>query len=239
VATRLLFQEDSYMTEFVARVLSVEGNNVVLDQTAFHPGPYGGLDTDTGYLHVSGGKTRVTRAEFREGTVYHMVEDPSLFSPGIYVRGEIDWGRRYSMMKLHTAAHVLISTIYNKYGYLVTGGHISPEYGRMDFDVKGEDWREVLERAVAETNSLLAKCVEVKVYWLTRDEAVKIPGLVKLAEKSPLEYERIRVVEIPGIDLQADGGPHVRNTCEVGQVKLLKVENRGKTKKRLYYGLGP
>ncbi len=235
--TRLLFQEDSYLSRFEARVAKVVDNSVVLDQTAFHPGPFGGLDTDTGWLETSLGKTRVVKAEYKEGDVYHVVEDPSIFSEGALVTGVLDWDKRYAMMRLHTGAHVLIATIYNKYGYLVTGGHITHEYGREDFDVKDENWKTVFESAVAEANEVLAKCLEVRVYWLSRDEALKIPGLVKLAEKTPLALEKIRVVEIPGVDIQADGGPHVKNTCEVGKLKLLKIENRGKTKKRIYYGL--
>lgn len=235
--TALLFQEDSYLTTFNAKVLKVVEGAVVLDRTAFHPSPYGGLDTDVGFLKSSTGVSRVTRAELKDDAVYHFVEDPSIFMEGQEVVGTIDWDRRYRMMRLHTAAHVLIATLYNKYEYLVTGGHITHEYGRLDFDVKGENWRSLLESSVAETNELLSRCIEVRIYWVSREEAANIPGLVKLAEKTPLGMELIRVVEIPGIDLQADGGPHVRNTCEVGRVKLLKVENRGKTKKRIYYGL--
>lgn len=235
--TILLFQVDSYLTSFEARVLDVVDSAVVLDKTAFHPGPYGGLDSDVGSLESPKGKTKVLRAELREDIVYHFVEDATLFEVDQIVNGYIDWDRRYNMMKLHTAAHVLIATIYNKYEYLVTGGHITHEYGRMDFDVKDENWKTVLESAVSETNGILSKCIDVKIYWISREEAMSIPGLVKLAEKTPLTMEKIRVVEIPGIDIQADGGPHVRNTCEVGRIKLIKVENRGKTKKRIYYGL--
>lgn len=237
MVTRLLFQEDSYLTKFEAKVLSVMENTVVLDQTAFHPGPFGGLDSDSGFLESSRGRTRVLGATYKDGVVYHIVEGPSLFQEGELVVGWVDWDKRYAMMKLHTAAHVLIAIIYNKYGYLVTGGHITHEHGRMDFDVKDENWKAVLESAVSEANYTLAKCIDVRIYWVTRDEALGIPGLVKLAEKTPLGLEKIRVVEIPGVDVQADGGPHVRNTCEVGRIRLLKIENRGKTKKRLYYAL--
>lgn len=237
MSTHLLFQEDSYLSRFEAVVTKVIDKYIVLDRTAFHPGPFGGLDTDTGFLESERGRTRVIRAEYRDDLVYHYVEDSSLFNEGMIITGIIDWDRRYAMMKLHTAAHVLIATIYNKHGYLVTGGHITHEHGRMDFDVKDNDWKTVLENAILETNEILAKCIDVNIYWITREEASKIPGLVKLAEKTPLALNRIRIVEIKGIDIQADGGPHVRNTCEIGGVKLLKIENRGKTKKRIYYAL--
>lgn len=236
--TRLLFQEDSYLREFVARVEEVEGENVVLDQTAFHPVPYGGLDTDMGVLQVlSGGEARVLRAEVRGDVVVHVVSDSSLFKPGDLVRGVLDWERRYRMMRLHTAAHILASVLYNRYGALITGGLVTPDYSRDDFDVEAEDWRRVFENAVEEANSIISKCIDVRIYWLTRDEALKIPGIVKLAERAPPDEELLRVVEIPGVDIQLDGGPHVRNTCEIGGLKILKLENRGKRKKRIYYTL--
>jgi misacylated tRNA(Ala) deacylase len=235
--TRLLFQEDSYTVEFSAHVTMVEGDRVFLDSTAFHPTPYGGLDTDTGYLEVEGFKVRVLRAEVVGDEVAHVVEDPSRFKPGILVKGVIDWDRRYRMMKLHTAAHVIASILYSKYGALVTGGHITPEYSRDDFDIDVGDWRRAFEDAVREANDIIGSCRSVKVYWLSRDEALRIPGLVKLADRIPPEVERLRIVEVEGVDIQADGGPHVRNTCEIGRIALLKVENRGRRKKRIYYTL--
>lgn len=235
--TRLLFQEDSYAKEFSAVVLDVVGDKVVLDQTLFHPTPYGGLDTDTGTLECEAGAARVVRAELEGGVVYHVVDKPELFKRSELVRGVIDWDRRYRMMRLHTAAHVIAAVLYEKHGALITGGHITPEYARDDFDIQTESWKEAFEEAVRLANEIAARCIEVKVYWLRREEALKIPGLVKLADRIPPQEELVRVVEIPGVDMQADGGPHVKNTCEIGEVKLLKVESRGKRKKRLYYAL--
>ncbi len=235
--TKLLFQEDSYLREFTARVLESSGNYVVLDATAFHPTPYGGLDTDTGYLESGGLRVRVVKAEVRGDVVAHIVEPPAPLAPGSEVRGVIDWDKRYNMMRLHTAAHVIASVMYRRHGALITGGHITPEYSRDDFDITIEDWKKAFEEAIAESNEIIGKCVEVKIYWLPRGEAVKREGIVKLAERLPPEVEKLRIVEIPGIDIQADGGPHVRNTCEIGEIKLLKIENRGKRKKRIYYTL--
>jgi len=235
--TRLLFQEDSYAVEFRARVTRVEGSMVFLDATAFHPTPYGGLDTDTGYLEARGVRVRVLKAEVVGDDVAHHVDNVEPFEVGVEVRGFIDWDRRYRMMRLHTAAHVLAAVLYNRYGALITGGHITPEYSRDDFDIDVADWRKAFEEAVVEANNILATCRNVKVYWLTREEALKTPGIVKLADRLPPEVDRLRIVEIEGVDIQADGGPHVRNTCEVGRIALLKVENRGKRKKRVYYTL--
>lgn len=237
--TRLIFQEDSYAKTFEALVLRVEGSFVVLDRTAFHPAYHGGLDTDTGYLEGPRGKARVIRAELRGDDVYHIVEDPSTLSSGDRVRGEIDWDRRYTMMRMHTAAHVLIAQMYKNYGALVTGGHIAPDQARMDFDIRQEDWKAVIEEGVAEANEVISRCIEVKVYWLPREEALKIPGITKLAEMDfLLGLESVRVVEIPGVDLQADGGPHVRNTCEIGEIRVLRLESKGRTRKRIYYVVG-
>jgi len=238
---KLLFQVDSYLKEFEATVTRVEGNKVFLDQTAFHPGPSGGLDTDKGWLLLPTGlRVEVVQAVEENGDVAHIVAEQAGLEPGIRVRGVIDWERRYRMMRLHTASHVLASVLYSKYGAMVTGGHIQPEGARDDFDLPGVvDWKVALAEAVSETNSILKRCIEVKVYWLKRDEALKIPGIVKLAGRLPPEVDEIRVVEIPGVDIQADGGPHVKNTCEVGEVVLQKTESKGAKRKRVYYTVTP
>ena len=236
---RLLFQEDSYLRRFEATVTRVDGDRVFLDATAFHPRPSGGLDADTGYLEAPGGRrVRVVDTVLSEdGDVAHIAPGHGL-QPGERVVGEIDWDRRYRMMKLHTASHVLAAVLYNKYGARVTGGHITPEEARDDFDLSMvDDWKAALTWAVEETNRVLAKCLEVKVYWLPREEALRIPGLVKLADRLPPEVDRLRIVEIPGVDIQADGGPHVRNTCEVGGIRLVRLESKGRRRRRIYYTL--
>ncbi len=235
--TMLLYQEDSYLRRFKARVMAVEGDTVVLDQTAFHPRPHGGLDTDTGVLRSVRGEARVLEAAMRDGIVYHRVSDPGLFEPGMEVEGEIDWERRYRMMKLHTASHVLASILYERYGALVTGGHITAEYARDDFSLEDSDWKEKVSQAIDETNRILSKCIEVRVYWLPREEALKLPGLSKLAKGLPEGIEHVRIVEIPGVDVQADGGPHVRNTCEIGGIRALRFESKGRKRRRVYYTL--
>ncbi|MCE4618329.1 MAG: alanyl-tRNA editing protein [Desulfurococcales archaeon] len=236
--TELLFQQDSYMKEFEATVVKTERDKVILDQTAFHPRPAGGLDADTGILRRGDREYKVTDTIMEDDVVVHIVPGHDL-KPGDKVVGIIDWNRRYRMMKLHTASHILAAILYEKYGALVTGGHISPDQARDDFDLSmvSENWKKVLQEALEETNNIIKKCIDVKVYWLPREEALKIPGLVKLAEKFPPEVEQIRIVEIPGIDIQADGGPHVKNTCEVGGVKLVKLESKGRRRRRIYYTL--
>ncbi len=233
--TKLLYQEDSYIREFEATVLDVIGNKVVLDKTAFHDGE-GGVQADTGYLEASGVRYKA-RAGKEGGEVVHIIEGEHSLKPGDVVKGVLDWEPRYRKMRLHTAAHMLSAVLYKRYNALITGGDITPEYARDDFSIEGDmsQVRRAFEEAVAEVNELAARGIEVKVYWLPREEALKIPGITKLAEKAPPDLPVLRIVEIPGVDIQADGGPHVRNTAEIGQVKILKVENRGRNKKRIYY----
>ncbi len=233
----LLYQVDSYLREFTARVTRVEEDAVYLDKTAFHPKPSGGLDTDKGFLIVGDARIEVVEAVFREGDVAHVVSDVSPFKPGVEVRGVIDWERRYRMMKLHTASHILASVLYNRFGARVTGGHISPEMARDDFEIKVEDWKKAIMDAVEETNEIIRRCLPVKVYWLPREEALRIPGIVKLADRLPPSVDRLRIVEIEGVDIQADGGPHVRNTCEIGGIRIVKLQSRGSRRKRVYYTL--
>ncbi|MEM1508657.1 MAG: alanyl-tRNA editing protein AlaXM [Thermofilaceae archaeon] len=237
---RLLYQYDSYIREFKAIVVKVKDNKVFLDQTAFHPGPSGGLDTDKGFLtSLSGEKFDVLQVFEEEGDFAHVVSEGKL-RIGEEVKGVIDWERRYRMMKLHTASHVLLAILYKKYNALVTGGHITPDEARDDFDISDvKDWKEAIITAVDEANNLLRKSLEVKIYWLPREEALRIPGIVKLAERLPPNTPEVRIVEIPGVDLQADGGPHVRNTGEVGQIIVRKMESKGARRKRVYYTVRP
>ena len=239
--TELLFQYDSYLKEFDAKVTKVVENKVYLDRTAFHPGPSGGLDTDTGWLILPDGtKLRVERAVKEGDEVAHIVSGEPLPEPGTSVRGVIDWDRRYRMMRLHTASHIVAAILYKEYGALVTGGHITPEAARDDYDLRGvPNWKEVLRQAVEKANEIAARCIPVKIYWLSREEALKIPGLVKLAERLPPEVPKIRIVEIPGVDIQADGGPHVKDTCEIGTLKVLKLESKGSRRRRVYFTVEP
>lgn len=233
--TELLYQKDSYVREFEAEVLEVSGNEVVLSRTAFHDGS-GGVQADSGQLLYRGEVYRAS-ASRRGEAVIHVLDRRPAFGMGDLVRGVLDWEPRYRKMRLHTAAHILSAVLYRRYGALVTGGEITPEYARDDFNIEGDmaAVRKAFEEAVAEANEIARRGLEVKVYWLPREEALRIPGVVKLAERMPPNVPMLRIVEIPGVDIQADGGPHVRNTAEIGIISIAKVENRGKGKKRLYY----
>jgi len=231
VATEELYLKDSYIKEFEAKVTKVNGNEVILDKTAFYPGG-GGLENDVGKLIKNNGEILNVKEVKRQGDeIAHIIEGGEL-REGDNVKGVIDWDRRYKMMRLHTASHVMAAVAYSQFNALITGGHISPEYAKDDFNLENKD---LIPQIVEKANEILSKGIEVKVYFLPREEALKILGIVKLAERNPPSIPIWRIVEIPGIDIQADGGPHVKNTSEVGKIRIIKIENRGKNRKRVYY----
>ena len=234
--TELLYMDDSYLREFEAQVVEVSGGRVVLDRTAFYP-VGGGLPSDTGVLLKEGEEYRVEEVRKEGGKVWHVVPGHSL-SPGDSVRGVIDWDRRYRVMRMHTALHALIAVMNQKFGVLVTGNKVAPDRSRVDVNLEKPD-RELVEKVIAETNEELAKGLPVKIYYLPREEAMKIPGIVKLAKALPPSVQKLRIVEIEGLDIQADGGPHVSNTKEVGKIVFLKLENKGKNNRRIHFTLEP
>ncbi len=235
----LVYQNDSYLRELDAQVTGVDGNRVYFDRTIFHPRS-GGVDHDTGYLIVDDKRDNVVEVVFdwEKNDVAHIVDDPSILEPGETVHMVLDWNRRYRLMRLHTAAHILAAVMYREYGALITGGNISVDKAYDDYSLETMD-KQVFIDVVEKANEIVKKDIEVKIYWLPREEALKIPGIVKLASRMPPSVKMLRIVEIPGIDIQADGGPHVRRTGEIGRIVLLKIANKGKRRKRLYYTVEP
>lgn len=235
--TNLLYQTDSYLSTFEARVLGVTGNAVALDQTAFFPGG-GGQLADRGALDWNGTRLALTGLRKEGDVVWHELE-PGVKTPGLgdIVRGELDWDFRYRMMRTHTALHTLTAVIFKDFGAQVTGGQMYADRARMDFaiEVFTPDLVRDIELAV---NERLAEGHPVKVYFLPRDEAFQIPDLIRTKiNLLPPQIETIRIVEIDGVDLQADGGTHVRDTIEVGAIRVLKTENKGKQNKRMEIAL--
>jgi misacylated tRNA(Ala) deacylase len=238
MATKLLYLYDSYLKEFEAKVENVSGNMIILDQSAFHP-LTGGVGCDTGWLIKNESRFHVVRVEIDRATktVSHVLEAELIgLSQGDLVKGVIDWDRRYCLMRLHTAAHLIAAVMYRDYSALITGGQVDADQAKLDFNLPRTD-REVFEDAVKKANDEVTRRVELKVYFLSREEALKVPGVVKLAERMPPEERELRIVEIPSIDLQADGGPHVKNTGEIGEIQLLRIENKGKNQRRIYFGI--
>lgn len=239
--TKLLYQYNSYLREAVVTVTRVDGNYVYFNETIFHPRS-GGVDHDTGYIEFDGRKLRVTEVMVDKnlGEVAHHVDgtEVSSLQPGMNVKIIIDWERRYRLMRLHTAAHIISAIMYNEYGALVSGGNVAPDYAYDDYTLDKLD-RDVFIKVIDIANDIIKKNLEVKIYWLPREEAMRIPGVVKLLARAPPEVELLRIVEIPGVDIQADGGPHVSRTSEIGEIVFLKAESKGKNRRRLYFTVKP
>lgn len=235
--TKLLYLYDSYLKDFEAEVQHVTGSQIILDQTAFHPRT-GGVAYDTGYLAKGNMKYEVVGAEVNRETkeIVHLLEEEVDLNQGDLVKGILDWERRYRLMRLHTAAHLIAATMYRDCNALITGGQVDYKHAKLDFNLPKTD-REIFEAAVEKANKEASKNVQLKMYFLTREEALKMPGVVKLAERMPPKEKELRIVEIPGIDVQADGGPHIKNTKEIGEILLVKIENKGKNKRRIYFSV--
>jgi misacylated tRNA(Ala) deacylase len=231
--TELLYSTDAYLREFDGRVEEVTGEDglLVLDRTAFYP-TGGGQPHDLGSLSWDGGSASVLEVRKEGGRVLHRVEG-DLPTPGALVHGEIDWPRRYALMRHHTALHSMSGVVFQLYGATVTGGQMYPDRARMDFllpDLSADRLAEIEQK----TNTLLAEGHTVSVRFLPRAEAFALPDLIRTrVNLLPEGIDEIRVVNIEGIDQQADGGTHVANTREVGRVRIAGSENKGKGNKRL------
>jgi misacylated tRNA(Ala) deacylase len=233
--TKSLFLVDSYLKECDATVASVkDGKYIVLDQTVFYA-KGGGQPFDTGRILKGEEVFTVVYVGKFEGEISHEVDKSGLAS-GDKVHCVIDWERRYRLMRSHTAAHVFASLLCTGLGVLVTGNQLELDHVRFDFNMPNYG-RELMEEYVGKANALFSKDIPVKWYELPREEALKIPGIVKMAEAFPPDLPSLRIVEIVGIDRQADGGTHVRNLREVGKIELIRGENKGKNNRRVYFKL--
>ncbi len=233
--THALYLEDSYQRECDAVVVSVkDGKYVVLDQTVFYP-KGGGQPCDIGKITRGNEIFQVVFVGKFSGEISHEVDHAGL-KEGENVHCSLDWERRYQLMRSHTAAHVFASLLCTGTGALVTGNQLEKDKIRFDFSIEKFD-PEILRSYVDRANELFCKDIQVKSYELPRDEALKIPRVVKMAEAFPPNIPLLRIVEIVGIDKQADGGTHVRNLKEVGQIRVIKTENKGKLNRRVYFQL--
>jgi len=230
----LLYQTDSYLQEFTATITATdeEQNGVLLDRTVFYPGG-GGQPCDTGRLTVGEDSYPVTKV--KRGNVH--VIDGDLLAVGTEVKGIVDWDRRYKLMRIHTAMHILCGVVWRDYGASVTGGNMEPLKGRMDFEFERLQ-KELVGEIEATVNAEMAKGCDVRVKILPREEAFQIPDLIRTKiNLLPEGIQEVRTVEIVGLDLQADGGTHVRNTAEVGPIRITNYKSKGGINKRLYVEL--
>ncbi|HEX3050229.1 MAG TPA: alanyl-tRNA editing protein [Aggregatilineaceae bacterium] len=235
--TILLYQTDSYLQAFDATVTAhdADNNGVILDRSAFYPGG-GGQPADRGTLTAEGVTYGVARAKKVGPDVVHFIEG-ALPPVGATVHGQIDWARRYQLMRTHTAMHILCGVVFRDYGASVTGGDMDPLAGRMDFEF--ETMQKELVSAIQEAvNREVAAARAVRVAILPREEAFQIPDLIRTKiNLLPEGIPDVRTIEIVGLDLQADGGTHVANTSEVGAMRIVDYKSKGKINKRIYVEL--
>jgi misacylated tRNA(Ala) deacylase len=234
--TRELFLEDAYLREFEARVEKNAGREVRLDETAFYPGG-GGQPPDKGRLGIGPVRASVVDVKRVGGDIVHVLDAP-IPQTIERVRGELDWERRYAYMRHHTALHVLSGVIWRSFGAKVTGGQMRADHARMDFSFPGEWTAEVVGEIERLANEALSGERPVRVYELPREEALKNPDLIRTqVSLVPERVRRVRIVEIEGVDMQADGGTHVANTREVGELEITGHKSKGRQNKRVEFVL--
>jgi misacylated tRNA(Ala) deacylase len=234
MTTELLFRSDAYLKTAQAKVIAVHERGIELDRTIFYP-MGGGQMGDTGVLLRASGE-RIEIADTRKGeaidSVLHIATSLPPPEPGEMLTLEIDWQRRYALMRLHTALHVMSCVVVAP----VTGGNISPEKARLDFDID----MSLLDadKIEHETNALIARGAETETVWITEEELDARPELVKtMSVQPPRGGGRVRLLRIPGIDLQPCGGTHVRNIAEIGAIRVLKIRSEGRRNKRVEIAL--
>jgi len=233
--TDLLFHNHSYLQEFEAVVTGVADSGVALDRTAFYIGG-GGQPSDCGVLTADGREYPVAGVKRDGGLLLHLI-DGERPSAGSRVQGRIDWERRYRLMRTHTALHILCGVVWRDYGALVTGGNMQPGEARMDFELERmtADFAEEVE---AKINEEVAAARNVLAVSLPREEAEEIPDLIRTKiNLLPSNIREVRTIDIQGLDVQADGGTHVSNTTEVGRIKVVGHESKGRINKRLRIAL--
>jgi misacylated tRNA(Ala) deacylase len=229
--TELLFRDDPYRRACEARVVAAAPGGIVLDRTVFYAAG-GGQPGDTGILRLEDGRTIAILDTVKgadAGEVVHVpAPNAALPAPGAALTAEIDWQRRYRLMRMHTCLHLLCSVVPGA----VTGGQIGDGRGRLDFDVPGAS----LDKTAIEErlNALIAAAHEVAPRWIGDEELARRPELVRtMSVKPPVGTGRVRLVEIAGVDLQPCGGTHIRNTAEIGPVAVAKIENKGRQNRRV------
>jgi misacylated tRNA(Ala) deacylase len=237
--TEALYHLDSYLKEFDAVVTAVdeELHAIALNKTAFFPGG-GGQPFDMGVILVDGKSLGIEKMKKAADDIWHIVAvQDDLPAAGTPVHGVLDWERRYKTMRTHTMMHILCGVIFRDFGAHVTGGDMQPLEGRMDFEFEhmSADLVGVIEEAV---NKEVQNARDILVRILPREEAFRIPDLIRTKiNLLPAQISEIRIVEIKGLDLQADGGTHVHNTREVGRIKVDDYKSKGKINKRIYVSL--
>ncbi len=235
--TERLYSTDQYARTTDARIVDVDPDDgrVLLDRTVFYPGG-GGQPHDLGELVLGDDRLSVVRVAADDRGIWHWLEG-GLPATGTKVRGEVDWDRRYRLMRTHTAMHALCGVVWDRFQSPVTGGNMEPGVGRLDFELP--DWDpEAKAPLEEELNAQLAAGRDVRIAFLPREEADQDPSLIRTkVSLLPPTLREVRVVDIVGLDRQADGGTHVASTGEVGRVRIAKIESKGKGFRRIRLAL--
>ena len=231
--TEELAPVDSYLSTAEGHVLEVADDGIFLDRTVFYARG-GGQPGDVGTITWDGGSVDVVDTIRKNGKPFHVtIEGSVLPEPGMPVEGAIDWERRYLTMRTHTALHALSGVVFRDYGAKVTGGNMTPGEARMDFELDGisQQFGQEIERIL---NSELVKGYPTEIITMAREIALQDPDLIRTKVNLIPEFvEEIRVVDLKGLDRQADGGTHVNSTLEVGRIEVVKTESKGKSNKRM------
>ncbi len=235
--TDRIYSTDQYASSMEATIVDVDRDDgrVLLDRTVFYPGG-GGQPHDLGSLSLGDDRLEVVRVAADARGVWHWL-DGGLPRPGASVHGEVEWQRRYRLMRTHTAMHALCGVVWERFASPVTGGNMEPGVGRLDFELPAWD-PEDKASLEEELNTQLAAARAVEIAFLPREQADADPSLIRTkVSLLPDELREVRVVDIVGLDRQADGGTHVASTTEVGRVRVAKVESKGKGFRRIRLAL--
>jgi len=237
MGTARLELDDPTLREWTATVIAVDPEQgIVLDRSAFYPGG-GGQPPDHGVLLWDGVQTRIVGARQGDDVLLIPADDDPLPPVGAHVQGAIDDPRRSALMRTHSGLHVLSGVVFRDFGALVTGSNMEPLEGRLDFNLEGvpEGFKESIESAI---NAEVEADRAIRAYNLPREEAFAIPDIIRTASNLlPPEIEVVRLVDIDGLDVQADGGTHVASTRQVGRMRVVKIENKGKGFRRIRIAL--
>jgi misacylated tRNA(Ala) deacylase len=231
----IYFTEGCYLREFDATVVEVIGNGVILDKTACYP-EGGGQPCDTGVMETPAGVTRIIAVKKNSGNVIHEIDgNPPSIGDAVHVK--IDWERRYAHMRMHTAQHLLSGIVYNLYNARTVGNQIHADYSRVDF-MPVNFTQDDIEKISAEFNRVTGQDIPVKIYMMDREAFAQLEeGKRANLHLLPQEIKVLRIVEIPGYDVCPCAGTHLKNLREVGKIKVIKVERKGKDRNRIVYAL--
>ncbi len=230
---RALYMDDSYIKSWIAKVVSVTDDiYIILDKTAFYP-KGGGQPWDEGFIIKDNQKFKVVYVGKFSGKISHEVDNPGL-KKGDEVRCELDWERRYSFMRYHTASHLISNILYRRADAKITGNQIDLDKTRMDFSM--QDYSpEKLRSFVEEANKIIEKDIPITIDYMNREDVLGKPELARLAVGLPKNIKEFRIVRIGDIDEQVDGGTHVKNLKEIGKIEVTKTVNKGKSNRRMYF----